>query len=311
VLAPLITAADGADPASTAVIVVDHPAVDATLGTRLATRFPTLAIFSWDPQAVEIRDAPPVVGQLRTFRLAMDMPEGQAQDAWERAAMLIHERYAAQAAPGSAGAKPWAELDEFYRGSNRRLVVNALWMVERIAGHTWDSFGGFPEPPGPSAPGETGPLARLAAIGFDKDAALAMAGAEHEDWARYYRAAGWRYGPKRDNKNKVHNMLLPWDDVRKDAAAETAALTSLADTLYALRELGYRSHPLWQRFRPTGVDTTDGVVRARPARDGEPIETSQGPVAAANTDWIVEDSDGAKSVEPASSFTAKYEPVSM
>lgn len=82
----------------------------------------------------------------------MDLPPGHSLDVWERAAMLIHNRYAAKFRGSSAAAKPWSELDEFYRGSNRRQVRNALWMVDQIAGHTWDTFGSPPSPkPVPSA----------------------------------------------------------------------------------------------------------------------------------------------------------------
>ena len=129
------------DPGTDAIILVDADptGLDPTVGTRLAARFPAVPIYAWDPNAQVTDDRPPIVGQLHTYRLAMDLPAGHAQDAWERAAMLIHERYAADVGRTSDSTQPWAQLDEFYRGSNRRQVANALWMVERIGGHTWNT----------------------------------------------------------------------------------------------------------------------------------------------------------------------------
>ena len=122
----------------TSVILVDADGttgsnVDTTTGTRLAARFPTTPIYAWDPAAEVTDDRLSIVGRLSTYRLSMDMPQGQAQDAWERAARLIHDRYAAEYGAKSAAGLPWAELDEFYRESNRRQVRNALWMVEKSA----------------------------------------------------------------------------------------------------------------------------------------------------------------------------------
>jgi hypothetical protein len=143
VLTSLISAGDAE---RTVVVLVDAdgttgPPVDSTTGVRLATRFPATSIYAWDPEAEGTQDRVPIIGRLRTYRLSMDLPGGQAQDAWERAAQLIHDRYAAEAENGSAATVPWSELGEFYRESNRRQVRNALWMVEKIGGHTWNVWG--------------------------------------------------------------------------------------------------------------------------------------------------------------------------
>jgi len=119
------------------VILVDTHA--STTGTRLAARFPATAVYAWDQNAHGAEDSSQILGMLQTYGLALETHEGQVQDAWERATRLIHGRYVATVdpeAPRSPAAMPWAELNEFYRGSNRRQVRNALWMVEQIAGHT-------------------------------------------------------------------------------------------------------------------------------------------------------------------------------
>ncbi len=136
------------DAAGNALIFVDDrahgPSGARSTGTRLAARFPAMAIYIWDNDAQMSHDPLPIVGRLRTYRLALDVPEGKAQDVWERAAELIHERYVASLDPDPnppPARLPWAQLDEFYRESNRRQVRNALWMVEQIAEHTWNTWG--------------------------------------------------------------------------------------------------------------------------------------------------------------------------
>ena len=288
------------DPQSCAAIFVDDPIGGSpggpTTGTRLAARFPTMTVYSWDPDARMADDRLQIVGQLRTYRLRLDTPEGQAQDAWERAARLIHERYVAAIDPGtdrSAATLPWAQLDDFYRGSNRRQVRNALWMVEQIAGHTWNTWGS-PSPllsPGDMAGSPA--LERLAHLGFDRDTAMKMARAEHEDWCRYYRRAGWKHGPARDDAHRIHNKLVDWSVLETKPDLLNAALTSLAATLWSLRQLGYRSRPLWQPFSRIGTVTAE--QRSSPwtwtSRSGETMRASAGDwaVYAEGESWSVRD----------------------
>ena len=232
----------------TAVILVDADgttgsAVDTTTGTRLAARFPTTPIYAWDPDAEVTEDRLSIVGRLSTYRLSMDMPRGQAQDDWERAARLIHDRYAAEAGHKSAASAPWASLDEFYRESNRRQVSNALWMVEKIGGHTWNVWDGQSAVPITNMRGRE-PLEQLQLMGFERDAAIEMAREEHEDWCRYYKGAGWRYGTPRDDARKIHDKLDDWQAIEGDPERFDRALSSLATTLIKLRELGYRSRPV-------------------------------------------------------------------
>jgi hypothetical protein len=281
----------------TAVILVDTdgtagPSVDATTGTRLAARFPKTPIYAWDPDAEATEQRLSIVGRLSTYRLTMDLPHGQAQDAWERAAQLIHDRYAAGAGRGSAAGVPWADLDEFYRESNRRQVRNTLWMVERIGGHTWNTWDGPTDPVPVTNLRGRGPLDQLRLMGFDRDAALKMAQAEHEDWSRYYRKSGWRYGMPRDDARKIHDKLVDWNVIEADPERLNSALSSLATTLSRLAELGYRSaaeHADWQRFRRIG--TVIAEQRSAPwswtTQSGETLQAEAG-------DWAVcenEDTD--------------------
>lgn len=238
---PLLMSLIDAAPSSTAVILVDDLHVEASTGTRLAARYPKTPIYAWHPDAQATDDRTPLVGQLYIYQLSMHMPAGKAHDTWERAARLIHDRYVADIETPSAATLPWDQLSEFYRGSNRRQVQNALWMVEAIGGHTWNTFGDAAQSVPAVRLHDLAPVERLRVMGFDEDTAIAMARSEHEDWCRYYRAAGWKYGPVRNDANKIHDKLVDWDTVAADPALLSTALASLADTLSKLRELGYIS----------------------------------------------------------------------
>ncbi|MEE6175138.1 hypothetical protein [Mycobacterium sp. 050134] len=246
------------DPATSAVILVD--AHSATTGTRLAARFPEMLVYVSDLNTNLADDSIQVVGMLQSYSLVLDTREGQVQDTWERAARLIHERYVstiAAAAPRTPATQPWAKLGEFYRGSNRRQVRNALWMVEQIAGHTWNTWGS--PPPQLSGHHMAGlpPLEQLAQMGFDRRSAMSMAQAEHEDWCRYYRRNGWKYGSPRDDSRKIHDKLVDWSVVQSTPDMLNAAVRSLAGTLWSLRQLGFRSRPLWRSFTRVGTVTAE------------------------------------------------------
>ena len=252
-----------ADPAASAVILVDTHT--ATTATRLAARLPEMPIYSSDLNTNIADDSIQVVGKLQSYSLVLDTRKGQVQDAWERAARLIHERYVSTIdpeAPRSPATMPWAALNEFYRGSNRRQVRNALWMVEQIAGHTWNTWGSQPAQLSGRDMADAPPLEQLALMGFDPYSAMSMAQAEHEDWCRYYRRNGWKYGSPRDDLRKIHDKLVDWSVVQSKPDLLNAAVRSLAATLWSLRQLGYRSRPLWQTF--TRVGTVAAEQRSTP-----------------------------------------------
>jgi RyR domain len=299
------------DRANNAVIFVDDRARGQSdgrsTGTRLAARFPTMPIYIWDNDAQLPGDPVSIVGRLRTYRLSLDVPEGQAQDAWERAAKLIHQRYVASVGPDPnppPARLPWAQLDEFYRESNRRQVRNALWMVEQIAEHTWNTWGDPPTPLGANDMVGLTALQRLARMGFDENSAMKMAKAEHEDWCRYYRRNRWKYGPVRDDARKIHNKLVDWSVVEADVEMLDAAVTSLAATLWSLRQLGYRSHPVWHRFTRIGTVTAEQQSTAWTwtSRSGETMQADAG-------DWEVR-ADGETWSVRDDIFPATYENVS-
>jgi hypothetical protein len=224
--------------------------IDPMTATRLAARFPTTPIYSWDPTARAGGDNPPIVGHHHNYRLGMELPEGQAHNNWERAAMRIHERYSAGSDRTQPQRKPWPELDDFYKHSNFRQVQNAFRIVEQNAGHTWNILGApldrVPPPKVPDNPSLEQLLELFATLGFTEEDVWDMARAEFEDWSDFHRRHGWTHGPKRDYVNKKHEKLVSWEETIDDETLWQPALISLADTLIQLRELGYRSVPLWK-----------------------------------------------------------------
>jgi hypothetical protein len=247
---------NGGNDSATAVIVVDSAAAaDPILGTRLAASHSTTPIYMWDAAARLNAESIPVACELRTYRLGMELPDGHAHDNFERTAMLIHERYASSLTDRTKpAAQPWEVLSDFYKGSNRRQLENALWMVEKIAGHTWktadtshdpvspesldalDTIGdGTPIPPG--HPTEVA-VKKLEALGFSRDAIYQMAQAKWKNWRRYLRARECTRGAERDIENKQHERLVDsWDATLADPQLTAVALTSLADTQIALAKL--------------------------------------------------------------------------
>lgn len=288
------------DAANSAAVFVDDwtrgPRGATTTGTRLAARFPTMPVYCWDSDAHMADEPAPIVGRLRTYRLALDMPKGQAQDAWARAAKLIHERFVASIGPESqphSARAPWAQLDEFFRESNRRQVRNALWMVEQIAGHTWNTWGNPPTPLTVRDMTGLPPLKQLVRMGFDHDSAMKMAQAEHEDWRSYYERNGWKYGPVRDDEKRVQNKLVDWAAVERDPTMLNAAVTSLAATLWSLRQLGYQSRPVWRSFTRIGTVTAEKRNESWTwlSRSGDTMQANAGDwaVQAGGESWSVRD----------------------
>jgi len=299
------------DAATSATIFVDDwirgPRGAATTGSRLAARFPTMPVYSWDPDSRVSTNPLPIVGRLHTYRLMLELPDGQAPDAWERAASLIHGRYLATLGPQRQplpSRLPWNELDEFYRGSNRRQVRNALWMVEQIAGHTWNTWGNAPAPLAERDMAGLPPLEQLDRMGFDHESAMAMARAEHADWCRYYRHNDWKFGPKRDDKHRIHDKLLDWSVIEADPRLLDEVLLGVANTLWSLRQLGYRSRPVWRPYTRVGT-----VIAERRESRWTWASPSGATMQADAGDWLVQE-DGASWSVRDEIFQSSYQHLS-
>jgi hypothetical protein len=262
-----------------------------------------MPVYACDPAARGAEDRVPIIGRLRTYRVAMDVADGQAHDAWERAAMLIHSNWAAKWGKGSAN-RPWAQLDEFYQESNRRQVRNILRVVEEEGEHTWSSGSTPAAEVSVAELRQLPPLEQLRRLGFEEQAALAVVRAEHEDWYAHYRNAGWQFGKPRDDVNKIHEKLKDWNGTVADPGLLDKAVDSVAGTLLQLCELGYRSRPVWESFRRTGTVTAEqrDIAWTWTAHSGQTMQAKAG-------DWAVRDATGDSWSVADGIFQGSYEVV--
>ncbi|TMC48742.1 MAG: hypothetical protein E6J20_18675, partial [Chloroflexi bacterium] len=106
--------------------------------------------------------------------------------------------------------RPWEELEETYRRANRRQVdgmvdqLQAVW-YELEPRYDWDE-----------------PLLELSLTDVET-----MARLEHTRWCRERRSAGWKPGQIHDAARKIHNRLVPWDELpEQDKDLDRAAAKS-------------------------------------------------------------------------------------
>lgn len=116
----------------------------------------------------------------------------------ERLGRAIHENYVElRASQGQATAtsqvmRPWSELSEDLRATNRAQAADVGRKLRAIGCVLAPSpIWGEPEPLTPST------VERLARL-------------EHERWCTYMSASGWSYGPRRDNDARIHPDLDDW-----------------------------------------------------------------------------------------------------
>jgi len=121
-------------------------------------------------------------------------------DALENLARTIHEKYRQE----QKGKKPsddltmvpWEELAEEYKESNRQQANQIPEKLQRI-GYGFAPVAGR-EP---------------AIYEFNDEEVEILARMEHERWMTEKIQAGWKYGKPRDDKNKIHPDMVPWDEL--------------------------------------------------------------------------------------------------
>jgi hypothetical protein len=227
----------------------DQPTLSATL---LAALHPSWTIFEPDPFTRGLA-ARPVMEQLFPFGPTIEPPEGWPVDSWERAARVVHQRFlkamGGDLNPNKPSHRPWEELTPFYRESNIRLVTTTLAGAEAV-GRTW----------GPLNTDE----GQAVSVTVSRAHLIAMAVFEHESWRRFYADHGWRYGPERDDQRRMHNALLPWEEL-SDYFRELTVDT-VRSALGTLHALGYRSSVTtdrpWRTYLRTGEVTAEVVPQA-------------------------------------------------
>lgn len=105
----------------------------------------------------------------------------------------------------------WEQLGETYRHANRALADHAAIKL-------WD--GGYR----PAAKGENGQHDAQ----FDPELTLALSRVEHARWNAERLLDGWKPGPVRNNRARIHTLLVPWDSLSADDQGKDRLMVGLA-----------------------------------------------------------------------------------
>ena len=151
-------------------------------------------------------------------------------DELENLARAIHTQYLnlmrAENPDQSPAIRPWEDLDEEYRESNRRQA-NQIPLKLQIIG-----YGLIPSLEDPPAKHQ-----------FTEEEVEKLAQHEHEYWMQEKRDKGWRYSKDRNDSAKLHDCLISWEHLpekQKEKDRETArnipsTLAAAGFTVYPLR----------------------------------------------------------------------------
>ena len=112
-------------------------------------------------------------------------------DTIEQLAQRIHANYLARFAPDGP---QWTDLTEDLREANRAQARAFVAKVEAVGAHI-----------------EQGKQVKL--FEFTDDELDELARAEHQRWMDQRTSAGWSYDPVRDDAQKHHPMLVPWESL--------------------------------------------------------------------------------------------------
>jgi hypothetical protein len=127
----------------------------------------------------------------------------------DQLAAFLHEAYRAAAPAGASGDRPWAELSEEQRDSNRRQLAHLPAKLASID-FDWTAW----------------QAGASIALPNQSDAAVVerLAILEHERWSVERRLRGWRFGLQRDPLRRTHPGLAPWSSAPSDSQAFDRAL---------------------------------------------------------------------------------------
>ncbi|MFN2421570.1 MAG: NAD-binding protein [Gemmatimonadota bacterium] len=190
----------------------DSASVSAALAFRSAfpgARFPIVCVLEADVGLADLIDRVErgEFRNLHAFPLAKRTCtcEIVLQNEIEILARANHEHYrahrerSAAGRPADASLRPWAELPESLKESNRQFVDHLTEKLRTIGYRIVPLEDWFAEPI-PLAPDEIELLARF----------------EHERFIRERSRDGWRQGPKKDIARKLHPDLVPWEELSEE-----------------------------------------------------------------------------------------------
>lgn len=148
--------------------------------------------------------------------------------ATDELAKAIHESYLARedavgAAMGSTAAmRPWDELSPDLQHANQAQAKDFTTKLRRIECTI--------------APRS----AHVPAFQLRDDELEQLAMHEHDRWVAERSAQGWRYGPQRDEKRRLHPDMVPWDQLSEKSRNRDRDAVRNLPTIYetALAEVG-------------------------------------------------------------------------
>ncbi len=161
--------------------------------------------------------------QLYSFASLADAATGSRAllDDPDAPARSVHDGYSGV---GSWAGKPWSELSEEMRISNRRVVSHVPAKLASL-GFDLEPWLRLPEEerhwPMRLDPGE--PLYR------NEDDRRATAILEHRRWSADRQLNGWRLGQARDDRRKHHPDLVPFDDLPEEVKAHDYQIADWLD----------------------------------------------------------------------------------
>jgi hypothetical protein len=190
----------------------DSASVSAALAVRGAfagARFPIVCVLEADVGLAELIDRVEhgEFRNLRAFPLAERTCNRELviQNEIDILARANHEHYRAHrersdaGRPADASLRPWAELPEELKESNRQFVDHLTEKLNAIGYRIVPLEDWFAESTR-LTPDEIEYLARL----------------EHERFVRERNRDGWRLGPKKDITRKTHPDLVPWEELSEE-----------------------------------------------------------------------------------------------
>ncbi|MGC8493462.1 MAG: RyR domain-containing protein [Syntrophobacteraceae bacterium] len=153
-----------------------------------------------------------------TLDTLMDEEQDKLASAW-------HEAYPRRGQNGPAD-KPWGQLDETYRESNRAAADHLDIKLH--------SIGLERRPKAECGENEVKTL--------DPDQAELLSKVEHARWCAERWLDGWRWGEEKDPKDKIHPDLVPWDKLPEAERKIDEVLVSQVFT--ALESIGQGAVPI-------------------------------------------------------------------
>lgn len=144
-------------------------------------------------------------------------------EALEKLAKMIHNDWLErEIKKGTAkpSMKPWDELQEQYKDSNRQQAID---MVRKLNAYGYSIVSVEKN--------------KVEITAFSNDEIERMAQMEHERWVNEKIANGWTYGKPRTDNLKIHDCLLPWNEL--DEATKDNDRNPLKNIPELLQKVGF------------------------------------------------------------------------